>query len=116
MLSVINKEPSDKEGRGTTYYLQVLTNNISICISDGEYHDFKENDIIKVIYLYSTVYLSFGEKSLYFFDQSTNALLTIDRFEKQSAKLTFTKLFILRYISDVTKSIEREEKLKILLS
>jgi hypothetical protein len=126
MLSIINNEPSDKEGRGNTYYLQVLTDNISIYIPNnleadynftpGEYHDFKTGDIIKVIYLNNIVYFSFSEKSAYFFDQSTNALLTIDRNNKLSAKLTITKLISLRYITDITKSVERENKLKILLS
>lgn len=135
MLGVINNEPSDKEGRGNKYYLQVLKDNISIYIPDnlgdlpslhqishdynftpGEYHDFKIGDIIKVIYLNSIVYFSFSEKSKYFFDQSTNALLTIDRNNKLSARLTITKLIYLGYITDITKSVEREEKLKILLS
>lgn len=92
----------------TKYYLEVLKDNISICLDSDVscYHQFKVGDIIN-IHMYSDKgpKVVFGETCEY------DAQFTLDWDKVRSARLTVAGCITKGYLADVTKNVNRDEKL-----
>lgn len=93
----------------TKYYLEVLVDNLSICLdTDINYHHlFKIGDVIP-IHMYSDKgpKVVFGEWSEY------DAEFTLDWDKRMSARLTVASCITKGILADVTKNVNRDEKLK----
>ena len=98
----------------TKYYLEVLVDNLSICVdSDVQYyHQFKVGDVIP-IHMYSDKgpKVVFGSTE---YDRSVeyDAQFTLDWDKRMSARLTVAACIAKGYMVDVTKNIHRDEKLE----
>lgn len=100
----------------TKYYLEVLKDNVSICVdSDVQYyHQFKVGDVIP-IHMYSDKgpKVVFGSTE---YDRSVeyNAEFTLDWDKTCSARLTVASCITKGVLVDITKNVNRDEKLKTL--
>jgi hypothetical protein len=94
----------------TKYYLEVLREGVSICLdTDVQYHHrFEVGDIIK-IHMYSDK----GPKVV-FGAYEYDAEFTIDWDKVQSVRLSVAGCITKGYLVDVTKGVNRQEKLKSL--
>lgn len=92
----------------TVYYLQVLTDNLSIELdSDIHYHHcYKVDDIIK-IHMYSDK----GPKVVFGVNSEYDAQFTLDWNKKASARLSISSCITKGILADITKSVLRQEKL-----
>ncbi len=92
----------------TEYYLQVLKDNISICLDTDVryYHNFDLNDVIK-IHMYSDK----GPKVV-FGKYEYDAEFTLDFDKVNSARLSIASLISKGFMVDITKNIHRDNKLK----
>ena len=92
----------------TKYYLEVMKSGVSICLdTDVQYHHhFKVGDIINIhMYSYSGPKVVIGGRVEY------DAEFTIDWNKTSSARLTVAGCITKGYLSDVTKGVNRQEKL-----
>jgi hypothetical protein len=94
----------------TKYYLEVLRKGISICLDTDlqYYHHFEVGDIIN-IHMYSG-----GPKVVFGGYTEYDAEFTIDWDKTSSARLTVAGCITRGYLVDVTKGVNRQEKLKSL--
>ena len=96
----------------TKYYLQVIKSGISICLDThlSYYHEYKVADIIS-IHMYSDngPKVVFGEGGVEY-----DAQFRLDWDKRANATLTISSCIIKGYLVDVTKGVERQEKLKSL--
>jgi predicted RNA-binding protein (virulence factor B family) len=94
----------------TVYYLEVLKDNVSICLdSDVHYHhQFNTGDVI-TIHMYSDK----GPK-LVLGRVEYDAEFTIDWDKVASARLFINDCITKGYLVDVTKLVHRQEKLNSL--
>ena len=100
----------------TKYYLEVVKNNVSICLDSdiGYHHHFKVGDIILVEYDIK------GNTNLIFDGLSRQYSITsavefkIDWDKTCSMRLSIAGCITKGYMVDVTKNVQREEKLKTL--
>jgi hypothetical protein len=95
----------------TKYYLEVLKEGVSICLdTDVQYHHrFEVGDVIPIhMYSYSGPKVVIGGRVEY------DAEFTIDWDKTASARLTVASCITKGYLVDVTKGVERQEKLKTL--
>ena len=95
----------------TKYYLEVLREGVSICLdTDVQYHHrFEVGDVIP-IHMYSDK----GPKVVFGGRVEYDAEFTIDWDKTSSARLTVAGCITRGYLVDVTKGVNRQEKLKIL--
>ena len=93
----------------TKYYLEVIREGISICLdSDVRYHHhFELGDIINI-----NMYSDKGPKVVFGGYSEYDAEFTLDWDKTSSARLTVAACITKGYLADVTKSVERQEKLK----
>jgi hypothetical protein len=95
----------------TKYYLQVLKDNITICLdTDVSYHhEYVVGDII-TIHMYSNKgpKVSFGGGVEY------NAEFTLDWNKAGGVRLSVVSCINKGYLADITKNIERQNKLKLI--
>ena len=91
----------------TKYYLQVLKDNVSICLDSDirYYHQFKIGDIIN-IHMYSDK----GPKIVFGGYAEYDAQFTLD-WNKTSDSLSIAACITKGYLADVTKNLERDIKL-----
>jgi hypothetical protein len=91
----------------TCYYLQVLEPNLSICLDSDVnfYHHYEVGDVIK-IHMYSDK----GPK-VPFGHMEYNAEFTHCWDSYKSNKLTVASVLKLQYMVDITKMVERNNKL-----
>ena len=96
----------------TKYYLEVLMEGVSICLdTDVQYHHrFRVGDVIS-IHMYSDKgpKVVFGGRVEYDADE-----FTIDWDKTASVSLTVASCISKGYLVDITKGVERQEKLNIL--
>ena len=100
----------------TKYYLEVVKNNVSICLdTDVQYHhEFNIGDIILVEYDIN------GKTTLIFDVMSMSYSITfgaefkIDWDKTCSTRLSIAGCITRGYMVDVTKNVQRDEKLKTL--
>jgi len=94
----------------TKYYLQILTDNLSICVdNDINYHyEFKIGEIID-INLYS------DKATVLFGTLEYDAIFILDWNKSQSARLTINLCITKGYMRDITIQVERDKKLDLLL-
>ena len=94
----------------TKYYLEVLREGVSICLdTDVQYHHrFEVGDVIP-IHMYSDKgpKVVFGGRVEYDADE-----FTLDWDKTCSARLSVANCITKGYLVDVTKGVERQEKLK----
>ena len=92
----------------TKYYLEVMREGVSICLdTDVHYHhQFKIGDVIP-IHMYSDK----GPKVVFGGYSEYDAEFTLDWDKTSSARLSVANCITKGYLVDVTKSIERQEKL-----
>ena len=92
----------------TKYYLEVMREGVSICLdSDVQYHHhFKVGDIIP-IHMYSDK----GPKVVFGGYSEYEAEFTLDWDKTSSARLTVAGCITKGYLVDVTKGVNRQEKL-----
>lgn len=95
----------------TKYYLEVIREGVSICLdTDVQYHhQFKIGDVIP-IHMYSDK----GPKVVFGGYSEYDAEFTLDWNKAFSVRLTVASCITKGYMLDVTKSVHRQEKLKIL--
>ena len=93
------------------YYLQVLKDNLSICldIDIRHYHQFEIGDIIN-IHMYSDK----GPKVVFGGHAEYDAEFTLDWNKTSSARLSVAGCITKGILADITKNIHRDEKLKSL--
>lgn len=95
------------------YYLEVISEGLSICLDSdiNLYHHYKIGDVIKINYKLNESYLHFNNLSVKYDG------FTIDWDKVNQKRLSVTSCINAKYITDITKQIEREEKLnKILIN
>lgn len=95
----------------TTYYLQVLKDNVSICLDTdiGYHHQFKIGDIINIhMYPDKGPKVVFGDYVGFEYD----AEFTLDWTKTSSARLTIDVCITKGYLADVTKQVDRNFKLE----
>jgi len=92
----------------TKYYLEVMREGVSICLdTDVHYHHhFKVGDIIP-IHMYSDK----GPKVVFGGYTEYDAEFTIDWDKTSSARLSVAGCITKGYLVDVTKGVNRQEKL-----
>ncbi len=92
----------------TKYYLEVMKSGVSICLdTDVHYHHhFKVGDIIP-IHMYSNK----GPKVVFGGYTEYDAEFTIDWDKTSSARLSVAGCITKGYLVDVTKGVNRQEKL-----
>ena len=92
----------------TKYYLEVMREGVSICLdTDVHYHHhFKVGDIIP-IHMYSDK----GPKVVFGGYSEYDAEFTLDWDKYYSARLTVVDCISKGYLADVTKGVNRQEKL-----
>ncbi len=96
----------------TKYYLEVIKDNVSICLDSdiGHHHEFKVGDIILVEYDIKSTILRFDGMSIqYSITHSPEFWLDWDK--TASARLTVAGCITRGYMVDVTKNVDREWKL-----
>jgi hypothetical protein len=95
----------------TKYYLQVLKDNLSICLDTDirHYHQFEIGDIIN-IHMYSDK----GPKVVFGGYAEYDAEFTLDWNKTSSARLSVAGCITKGILADITKNIHRDEKLKSL--
>ena len=95
----------------TKYYLQVLKDNLSICLDTDirHYHQFEIGDIIN-IHMYSDK----GPKVVFGGHAEYDAEFTLDWNKTSSARLSVAGCITKGILEDITKNIHRDEKLKSL--
>jgi hypothetical protein len=95
----------------TKYYLEVLTGVISICLDSdiNSFHHFRVGDVIP-IHMYSDK----GPKVVFGGKVEYDAEFTIDWDKRMSARLTVAACISKGYLVDITKNVNRDEKLKSL--
>ena len=95
----------------TKYYLEVLKEGVSICLdTDVQYHHrFEVGDVIP-IHMYSDK----GPKVVFGGRVEYDAQFTIDWDKTTSVRLTVASCITKGYLVDITKGVERQEKLKSL--
>lgn len=95
----------------TKYYLEVLREGVSICLdTDVQYHHrFEVGDVIP-IHMYSDR----GPKVVFGGRVEYDAQFTIDWDKTTSVRLTVASCISKGYLVDITKGVERQEKLKSL--
>jgi hypothetical protein len=95
----------------TKYYLEVIREGISICLdTDVQYHHrFEVGDVIP-IHMYSDK----GPKVVFGGRVEYDAEFTIDWDKTESVRLTVASCITKGYLVDITKGVERQEKLKSL--
>jgi hypothetical protein len=95
----------------TKYYLQVLKDNLSICLDTDirHYHQFEIGDIIN-IHMYSDK----GPKVVFGGQAEYDAEFTLDWNKTSSARLSVAGCITKGILADITKNIHRDEKLKSL--
>lgn len=93
------------------YYLKVVKSGISICLDThlSYYHEYKVEDIIS-IHMYSDN----GPKVVFDEGVEYNAQFRLDWDKRANATLTVATCIIKGYLVDVTKGVNRQEKLKSL--
>lgn len=95
----------------TCYYLEVLVSDVSIELDSDVhyYHHYHVGDIIK-IYMYSDKgpKVSFGDKPG---QAEYDAQFTYQWDSIQSKRLTISSLIQMGYVCDITKMLDRNEKL-----
>lgn len=94
----------------TKYYLEVMREGVSICLdTDVQYHHrFEVGDVIP-IHMYSDK----GPKVV-FGAYEYDAEFTLDWDKVQSARLSVAGCITKGYLVDITKGVNRQEKLKSL--
>ena len=100
----------------TKYYLEVVKNNVSICLdTDVQYHHhFNIGDIILVEYdIKGKTTLIFDVMSMSY-SITFGAEFIIDWDKTCSMRLSIAGCITRGYMVDVTKNVQREEKLKTL--
>jgi len=92
----------------TKYYLEVMREGVSICLdTDVHYHHhFKVGDIIP-IHMYSDK----GPKVVFGGYTEYDAEFTLDWDKTSSARLSVAGCITKGYLVDVTKGVNRQEKL-----
>ena len=92
----------------TKYYLEVMREGVSICLdTDVQYHhQFGVGDIIP-IHMYSDK----GPKVVFGGYTEYDAEFTIDWDKTSSARLSVASCITKGYLVDVTKGVNRQEKL-----
>jgi hypothetical protein len=92
----------------TKYYLEVMKSGVSICLDTDVYyhHNFKVGDIIP-IHMYSDK----GPKVVFGGYTEYDAEFTIDWDKTSSARLSVAGCITKGYLVDVTKGVNRQEKL-----
>lgn len=95
----------------TKYYLEVLREGVSICLdTDVQYHHrFEVGDVIP-IHMYSDR----GPKVVFGGRVEYDAQFTIDWDKTTSVRLTVASCITKGYLVDITKGVQRQEKLKSL--
>jgi len=95
----------------TKYYLEVVKWGISICLNTDVryYHEFEIGEIIN-IHMYSDK----GPKVVFGGRVEYDAEFVLDWDKTASARLSVVTAISKGYLVDVTKGIERQEKLKTL--
>lgn len=95
----------------TNYYLEVIKWGISICLDTDVhyYHEFEVGDIIP-IHMYSDK----GPKVVFGGRVEYDAEFVLDWDKTASARLTVACCITKGYLVDITKGVERQEKLKSL--
>lgn len=95
------------------YYLEVIKEGLSICLDSdiNLYHHFKLGDIIELDY-------KLNEPSYLYFNNSKIKYdgLTIDWGKINQKRLSIASCINAKYIVDITKNVEREEKINKILS
>jgi hypothetical protein len=93
----------------TKYYLEVMKEGVSICLDTDVryYHQFEIGDIIHI-----NMYSDKGPKVVFGGYAEYDAEFTLDWDRNPSARLTVASCITKGYLADVTKSVERQEKLK----
>lgn len=99
----------------TKYYLEVLIHNLSICVDSdiGYHHLFKIGDVI-TIHMYSSKSINVVIDVDGFGSKEYHTLFTLDWDKIISARLSIASCIRKGYLVDVTKNVNREEKLKAL--
>ena len=92
----------------TKYYLEVMREGVSICLdTDVHYHhQFKIGDVIP-IHMYSDK----GPKVVFGGYSEYDAEFTLDWDKTSSVRLTVAGCITKGYLVDVTKGVNRQEKL-----
>ena len=95
----------------TKYYLEVMREGVSICLdTDVQYHHrFNVGDVIP-IHMYSDK----GPKVVFGGRIEYDAEFTLDWDKAFSVRLTMASCITKRYLVDITKNVNRDEKLKSL--
>ena len=95
----------------TRYYLEVMRESVSICLdTDVRYHHhFEIGDII-----YINMYSDKGPKVVFGGYAEYDAEFTLDWDKTASARLTVACCITKGYLVDITKGVQRQEKLKSL--
>lgn len=95
----------------TKYYLEVMREGVSICLdTDVQYHhQFKIGDVIP-IHMYSDK----GPKVVFGGRVEYDAEFTLDWNKALGVRLTMASCITKGYLVDITKGVERQEKLKSL--
>jgi hypothetical protein len=95
----------------TKYYLQVLKDNVSICLDSDVryYHQFEIGDTIN-IHMYSDK----GPKVVFGGYAEYDAEFTLDWNKTCSSRLSVVSCINKGYLVDITKNIERQNKLKLI--
>ncbi len=95
----------------TKYYLEVLREGISICLDTDVryYHYFEVGDIINI-----NMYSDKGPKVVFGGRVEYDAEFTLDWDKTSSVRLTVASCITKGYLADVTKNVNRDEKLKTL--
>ena len=93
----------------TPYYLQVIKDNLSICLDTdiGYHHQFKIGDII-TIHMYSDK----GPKVVFGGWSEYDAEFTMDWTKKSSARLSIAGCITKGILVDITKQVDRNFKLE----
>jgi len=98
----------------TKYYLEVMKSGLSICLDTDVqyYHQFEIGDIIN-IHMYSDKgpKVVFGGRVEY---DAQFTLVILDWDKVKSARLSVASFITMGYLVDITKGVNRQEKLNIL--
>lgn len=101
------------------YYLEVIKEGLSICLDSdiNLYHHYEVGDIIELDYKLE-IYLNRNEPSYLYFNNLKVKYdgLTIDWGKINQKRLSITSCINSKYIVDITKNVEREEKINKILS
>ena len=95
------------------YYLEVIKEDLSICLDSdiNLYHHYEVGDIIEIDYkLNEPSYLYFNNLKVKY------GGLTIDWGKINQKRLSIISCINAKYIVDITKNVEREEKINKILS